>query len=77
MVTVAVDAMGGDNAPHTEVAGAIEATRAHDLGVILVGREEILEQELAGYSDASKLPIEIVHASEHITIGQRRQGAAQ
>ncbi len=68
MVTVAVDAMGGDNSPHTEVEGAVEAARAYNLGVILVGREEMIERELSAYNDASRLPIEIVHASEHITM---------
>ncbi|HFB97819.1 MAG TPA: phosphate--acyl-ACP acyltransferase, partial [Bryobacterales bacterium] len=67
MVTVAVDAMGGDYAPRHEVAGAVEAVRSYDLQVILVGREDVLREELARHGDVSALPIEIVHASERIT----------
>ena len=68
MVTVAVDAMGGDYAPRHEVAGAVEAVRSYDLQVILVGREDVLREELARHGDVSALPIEIVHASERITM---------
>lgn len=66
-VRVAVDAMGGDNAPSEIVKGAVEAL-AQDSGikVFLVGQEEILKKELAQYNvDADRL--EIVPASEVIT----------
>ena len=44
---IAVDAMGGDHAPGVVVDGAVQAAR--DLGVelILVGRHDIIEAELA------------------------------
>ena len=48
MVTIAVDAMGGDHAPKAEVEGAIRAARTLGVKVILVGREEILRDILAG-----------------------------
>ena len=68
MVTVAVDAMGGDHAPHTEVAGAIEAARTLGVKVILVGQEAMLRRELEGRQAASGLPIDIVHTDEWITM---------
>lgn len=68
MVTVAVDAMGGDHAPKAEVEGAIRAVRAFDVQVILVGREDALRKELALHDGARWLPIQIVHASEAVTM---------
>jgi glycerol-3-phosphate acyltransferase PlsX len=67
MLTIAVDAMGGDEAPQSEVEGAIQA--AHSLGVkiILVGKEEVVRQELAKH-DWAGLPITIHHASEQVTM---------
>src|SRR5438128_362129 len=68
MLTIAVDAMGGDHAPKAEVEGAIRAAGELNLRVILVGREDTLRRELARHSSASGLPIEIRHASEVITM---------
>ena len=68
MVTIAVDAMGGDHAPSTEVDGAIRAARSLGVKVILVGREDALREELSRHEDASALPIQIVHASERVTM---------
>ncbi len=66
MVNVAVDAMGGDNAPLEIVKGAIEAVNEDKrVKVFLVGKEEEVQKELKKYTfDASQ--IEIVHASEII-----------
>ena len=68
MTTIALDAMGGDNAPKAEVEGAIQAAKHHDVRVILVGREEQLKQELALHEGWQRLPVEIRHASEVITM---------
>ena len=49
-VNVAVDAMGGDNAPFEIVKGAVDAVNENDkVAVTLVGREEIVKAELAKY----------------------------
>ena len=42
MLTIAVDAMGGDHAPKAEVEGAIRAATSLDLRVILVGHEDVI-----------------------------------
>jgi glycerol-3-phosphate acyltransferase PlsX len=68
MLTIAVDAMGGDHAPQSEVAGAILAASELNLKVILVGRQEALRAELDRHPEAKRLPIEIVHAKEQITM---------
>ena len=59
-VKVAVDAMGGDNAPKEIVKGAVEAVK-----VYLVGMQDVLEKELSGYT-YQKEQMEIVPASEII-----------
>jgi glycerol-3-phosphate acyltransferase PlsX len=68
MVTIAVDAMGGDTAPKAEVEGAIRAARSLGLQVILVGREDVLKRELAQHDGHRSLPIQVIHASEQITM---------
>ncbi|MEZ5399051.1 MAG: phosphate acyltransferase PlsX [Bryobacteraceae bacterium] len=68
MVTIAVDAMGGDHAPQSEVSGVIEAVRQHNVRVQLVGREDLVLAELNKHSGWKSLPIDVVHASEHITM---------
>jgi glycerol-3-phosphate acyltransferase PlsX len=42
MIKIAVDGMGSDNSPQSEVEGAIEAVRAYNVRVLLVGKEAIL-----------------------------------
>ena len=60
---VAVDAMGGDNAPVVEVEGAVSAAREFGIPVTLVGDTDRLRQELAKY-DIRGLDILLQHASE-------------
>lgn len=66
LVNVAVDAMGGDNAPVEPVKGAIEAVNASSkVKVFLVGKEEVIKEELKKYQYDEK-QVEIVHAEEII-----------
>lgn len=65
-INVAVDAMGGDNAPVEIIKGAIEAVNASSqVKVFLTGQEEIIKKELAGYTYNAE-QIEVVNASEVI-----------
>lgn len=59
--------MGTDAAPLPEIEGAIHAARAKLAHVLLVGPAERLEPELKRRGAAS-LPIELVHASETVTM---------
>ena len=68
MLTIAVDAMGGDHAPKREVEGAIRAAQELQIGVILVGLMDTIRAELALHPQAAGLPIEVHHASEFITM---------
>ncbi|HVA00865.1 MAG TPA: phosphate acyltransferase PlsX [Terriglobia bacterium] len=67
MHRIAVDAMGSDSAPSPEIEGAIQAVRARYAEVILVGPQDLLNRELR-QRGAKDLKIEIVHASEVITM---------
>jgi len=64
---IAVDAMGGDQAPHEIVAGAIDAARSLNLQIILVGIQESIENELEKH-DIKNLPIFIQPAAEVVTM---------
>jgi glycerol-3-phosphate acyltransferase PlsX len=77
MLTIAVDAMGGDHAPKSEVEGAIRAVRAYDVRVILVGREDVLRRELAQHDGHRSLNVEIQHASEQITMDEHAAKAVR
>jgi len=68
MVTIAVDAMGGDHHPVAEIEGAIRAAKAYPIQILLVGDEGTLRKELASHVMHRQLPIEIVHASERVTM---------
>jgi glycerol-3-phosphate acyltransferase PlsX len=61
---IAVDAMGGDNAPQAVVAGAVEAAKEFGTGIILVGIEELVQAELNKHHQAKTLPIEVRNATQ-------------
>ena len=73
MLTIAVDAMGGDHAPKSEVEGAVQAARTLGVRVILVGRQELVRQELRKHEGYADLPIEIEHANDVITMEDATQ----
>jgi phosphate acyltransferase len=68
---IALDAMGSDRRPRPEIEGAIQAARHYDVRVLLVGPRATLEGELSRYPAVSGLPIEIVHASEVISMDDK------
>jgi len=72
MLTIAVDAMGGDHAPKSEVTGAIQAIKLLGVKVILVGRREVVEAELRCHptSGWDESLLEIQHASEQVTMDE-------
>ena len=66
MIRIAVDAMGGDNAPEELVAGAVEAVKEKsEIKVLLIGQEDAVNRELSKYT-YNKEQIEVIHASEVI-----------
>jgi glycerol-3-phosphate acyltransferase PlsX len=69
---IAVDAMGGDQAPTAVVQGAVQALRQADeeLSVVLAGPEEALHDALAPHDEASTEAIRILDAPEVIGMGE-------
>ena len=74
---IALDAMGSDRAPKPEIEGAIQAARHHDVRVVLIGPEPVLSAELERHPSAAELPIEVVHASEVITMEEKAAQAVR
>jgi glycerol-3-phosphate acyltransferase PlsX len=68
---IAIDAMGGDNAPEEIIVGALESMEllAEDDEIILVGPEEIIKAQLS-YSRLKNGKISIVHAPDVINMGE-------
>lgn len=70
---VALDAMGGDFAPQVPVEAAVLAVRElnSDLRILLVGREDELRVELAKHGDIPAGRIEVVHATDVISMSDK------
>lgn len=66
MMKLAIDAMGGDNAPVETVRGGVEALKAITSDVVLIGEEQAIRDELKKYTYDEKR-VHIIHASERIT----------
>ncbi len=75
-VRVALDAMGGDNAPGEIVLGAVQAAREYGIGVYLVGREEVIQTELAKH-DIKGLDLPILHTDEVIEMDEHPANAVR
>jgi glycerol-3-phosphate acyltransferase PlsX len=71
-VRIALDAMGTDSAPLSEIEGAVEALKEPDssLEVILVGDQDPIQVELAKYSGYAEDRLSVVHAPERIVPGE-------
>ncbi|MDU5079849.1 phosphate--acyl-ACP acyltransferase [Tissierella sp. P1] len=63
---IIIDAMGGDNGPIEVIKGTVDAVNEYGVNVILVGKEDIIENELKKY-DYPKDKVEILGASDIIT----------
>lgn len=64
---IAVDAMGGDNAPHEICKGAAIACRnIPDLEIALVGKEEAVREQIEGIESAIARRIHLVKADDVI-----------
>lgn len=69
-VRIAVDAMGGDQAPEVVVQGAVAAACQEPIRLLLVGPRSTVEAEVARYPEASQLPIEIVDAPDVVAMDE-------
>ncbi|RAP33682.1 phosphate acyltransferase PlsX, partial [Candidatus Marinamargulisbacteria bacterium SCGC AAA071-K20] len=66
MIKIALDAMGGDCGPKTNIAGAILATKAYPIEIILVGDKDLIDIELSKHSKSDISKLHLRHASEVI-----------
>jgi phosphate acyltransferase len=78
-VRIALDAMGTDRHPATEVQGAVQALRElpGEFELVLVGDTVQIEQALAEYGPVPADRLMIVHASERINPGEPAVTAAR
>ena len=70
MIQIAVDAMGGDEAPGHIVDGAIAASRHFDLGVTLVGPAARIEDEVSRHPGVDRDRVRIVHADAVVEMAE-------
>ncbi|MBE7083242.1 MAG: phosphate acyltransferase PlsX [Clostridiales bacterium] len=76
---ILVDAFGGDNSPKEIIAGSISALEENkEFELVLVGKKEIIEEELKGYSfDSERVSIlnaeEVITCEEEPTVAIRRK----
>lgn len=68
MIRIAVDAMGGDHAPGPEVEGSIQAANELGVEVVLVGAAARLREELRRKGWHGGRGIEVLDATEVITM---------
>lgn len=69
MIKIAVDSMGSDNSPFSEVEGTVQAAKAFGVGVILVGKESLLAP-LLKEAGGDGLSIEIRNATQVIAMDE-------
>jgi len=76
---IALDAMGGDNAPRAEVEGAAQALREMPPGIIvqLVGRTAEIEAALAAVPDVDRARLEVVEAPEVVGMAEKPLAAVR
>ena len=73
MIRIALDAMGGDNAPEVEIEGTAQALRElpPDFTVQLVGRPADIEAALTKHPEVDRARIEIVAATQVVGMGEK------
>ena len=73
MIRIALDAMGGDNAPHVEVEGVVLALRElpPTFRIQLVGRTTDIEAILRKHGEVDRGRLDIVDAPEVVGMGEK------
>lgn len=72
---IAIDAMGGDDAPGSIIDGALVAARLHQVGLLLVGDRAQVERELSRHPGAGSLDLDILHAADVIDMSESAAAA--
>ncbi len=73
MIRIALDAMGGDHAPHVEVEGAVQALRQLPpaFQVRLVGRTADIEAAIKTQGDFDRSRLTVIDAPEIVGMGEK------
>jgi phosphate acyltransferase len=73
VIRVALDAMGGDHAPRVEIEGLRLALRdlPNTFRVQLVGKTDVIEQELAAHSEIDRDRVELIPAADVVVMGDK------
>ncbi len=79
MIRVALDAMGGDDAPRAEIAGAVQALESlpPTFAIQLVGRRDAIEAELSRHPPADRARLEICEAPDVIGMDEKPLAAVR
>ncbi len=79
MIRIALDAMGGDNAPRVEIEGAAQALRElpGSFRIQLVGRTAEIEAALAAHPGLDRSRVEIVEAPDVVGMGEKPLAAVR
>jgi glycerol-3-phosphate acyltransferase PlsX len=69
---IAIDAMGGDDAPHPIIEGVVQAASLVREGteILLVGQEDLIRKDLKSRFIPRELPISVVHAPEVVSMDE-------
>lgn len=67
---IAIDAMGGDEAPASIIDGALVAARHLQIGLLLVGCRRAIERELSRHPRAGWLDLQTIDTPEHIDMAE-------
>ena len=77
LIDIVLDAMGSEKAPEPEVRGAVEACRQFPVRIHLVGPQERIRPVLAECLAGENLPIQIVNATEWISMDDKAAAAVR
>ncbi|WP_047490281.1 phosphate acyltransferase PlsX [Terriglobus sp. TAA 43] len=77
LTDIVLDAMGSEKGPEPEIRGAIAACRHYPVRIHLVGPEDRIAPALKHHLMGEHLPIEVVHASEWISMDDKAAQAVR
>jgi phosphate acyltransferase len=78
VIRVAVDAMGGDNAPQAEIEGVVQALAEYpDFVVQLVGKPDVITAELSRHTTVDRSRVEIIPAAQVIGMAEKPLAAVR
>ncbi len=76
MYTIAIDAMGGDNAPNDIIKGALDARREIEgIEIVFLGKKDIIQKQLEKYEETAEIidTQQVIHTGDKPLIAIRRK----